>query len=154
MLVMHPHLGHYLMATSSRDRLIHVFKAGPEYSFLQTLDDHSASIPSIRFNGQCTSQGVHGVNRVKIIVFVNLQYDVFMYFSFSQLLTAIELWSRQVHHVQDSRNCKHQCCLLHEMSLLYLFQSLKQNRMLGCDQYFYVVHINKYSKDCCIVGWF
>ena len=44
-------LGHYLMATSSRDRLIHVFKAGPEYSFLQTLDDHSASIPAIKFNG-------------------------------------------------------------------------------------------------------
>jgi len=44
-------LGHYLMATASRDRLIHVFKAGPEYSFLQTLDDHSASIPAIKFNG-------------------------------------------------------------------------------------------------------
>ena len=39
------------MATSSRDRLIHVFKAGAEYNFLQTLDDHSASIPAIKFNG-------------------------------------------------------------------------------------------------------
>ena len=46
------------MATSSRDRLIHVFKAGPEYSFLQTLDDHSASIPSIKFNGQHISRRV------------------------------------------------------------------------------------------------
>ena len=39
------------MATASRDRLIHVFKAGSEYSFLQTLDDHSASIPAVKFNG-------------------------------------------------------------------------------------------------------
>ena len=37
------------MASASRDRLIHVFDACREYSFVHTLDDHSSSITAIRF---------------------------------------------------------------------------------------------------------
>ena len=38
-----------LLASASRDRLIHVFDACREYSFVHTLDDHSSSITAIRF---------------------------------------------------------------------------------------------------------
>ncbi|XP_074041740.1 WD repeat domain 62 isoform X2 [Leptinotarsa decemlineata] len=38
-----------LMASASRDRLIHVFDMKERYEFLQTLDDHSSSITAVRF---------------------------------------------------------------------------------------------------------
>lgn len=38
-----------LMASASRDRLIHVFDTKDGYEFLQTLDDHSSSITAVRF---------------------------------------------------------------------------------------------------------
>ena len=37
-----------LLASASRDRLIHVFNATRDYGFLHTLDDHSSSITAIR----------------------------------------------------------------------------------------------------------
>lgn len=42
-------LGRKLMASASRDRLIHVFDVNRDYNFLQTLDDHSSSITAVRF---------------------------------------------------------------------------------------------------------
>jgi WD40 repeat protein len=44
-----PELGHELMATASRDRLVHVFDANNDYQFLQTLDEHSSAITSVKF---------------------------------------------------------------------------------------------------------
>lgn len=41
------------MATASRDRLIHVFDAKDDYQFLQTLDEHSAAITSVKFACVC-----------------------------------------------------------------------------------------------------
>ncbi|XP_046873401.1 mitogen-activated protein kinase-binding protein 1 [Hypomesus transpacificus] len=38
-----------LLATASRDRLIHVLDAEQDYSLLQTLDEHSSSITAVRF---------------------------------------------------------------------------------------------------------
>ena len=38
-----------LLASASRDRLIHVFNMSRDYSFLTTLDDHSSSITAVRF---------------------------------------------------------------------------------------------------------
>lgn len=40
-----------LLASASRDRLIHVFDVVQDYRLLQTLDDHSSSITSIKFVG-------------------------------------------------------------------------------------------------------
>ncbi|XP_035215773.1 mitogen-activated protein kinase-binding protein 1-like isoform X2 [Stegodyphus dumicola] len=37
------------LASASRDRLIHVFEVKQEYTFQQTLDDHSSSITAVRF---------------------------------------------------------------------------------------------------------
>ncbi|XP_073726086.1 mitogen-activated protein kinase-binding protein 1 isoform X2 [Misgurnus anguillicaudatus] len=44
-----PETGLKLLATASRDRLIHVLDADKEYSLLQTLDEHSSSITAVRF---------------------------------------------------------------------------------------------------------
>eukprot|EP00064_Thunnus_orientalis_P022981 superscaffoldBa00008264_g23205 len=41
--------GLQLLATASRDRLIHVLDAGRDYSLVQTLDEHSSSITAVRF---------------------------------------------------------------------------------------------------------
>ncbi|XP_011303642.1 mitogen-activated protein kinase-binding protein 1 isoform X2 [Fopius arisanus] len=41
-----------LLASASRDRLIHVFNVDEGYDFLQTLDDHSSSITAVRFFNQ------------------------------------------------------------------------------------------------------
>jgi len=37
------------LASSSRDRLIHVFELKDKLKFLTSLDDHSASITTVRF---------------------------------------------------------------------------------------------------------
>ena len=42
-----------LLASAGRDRLIHVFDCEDNFNLLQTIDDHSASITSIRFNSEC-----------------------------------------------------------------------------------------------------
>nr|XP_031827245.1 mitogen-activated protein kinase-binding protein 1 [Nomia melanderi]XP_031827246.1 mitogen-activated protein kinase-binding protein 1 [Nomia melanderi]XP_031827247.1 mitogen-activated protein kinase-binding protein 1 [Nomia melanderi] len=41
-----------LLASASRDRLIHVFSVDQGYNFSQTLDDHSSSITAVRFFNQ------------------------------------------------------------------------------------------------------
>lgn len=47
-----------LLASASRDRLIHVFSLEKNYSLEQTLNDHSASITAVKFTGE-----VQQVNR-------------------------------------------------------------------------------------------
>ncbi|XP_078799332.1 mitogen-activated protein kinase-binding protein 1-like isoform X3 [Oryzias latipes] len=44
-----PETGLNLLASASRDRLIHVLDAGSGYSLVQTLDQHSSSITAVRF---------------------------------------------------------------------------------------------------------
>ncbi|XP_008425019.1 WD repeat-containing protein 62 isoform X4 [Poecilia reticulata] len=41
-----------LLASASRDRLIHVFNQEKNYNLQQTLNDHSASITAVKFTGQ------------------------------------------------------------------------------------------------------
>ncbi|XP_062274498.1 WD repeat-containing protein 62 isoform X3 [Scomber scombrus] len=41
-----------LLASASRDRLIHVFNLEKNYSLEQTMNDHSASITAVRFTGE------------------------------------------------------------------------------------------------------
>lgn len=50
-----PPTGLQLLATASRDRLIHVLDAGRDYSLVQTLDEHSSSITSVRFTSEFMS---------------------------------------------------------------------------------------------------
>ncbi|XP_069494903.1 mitogen-activated protein kinase-binding protein 1 isoform X2 [Ambystoma mexicanum] len=44
-----PETGLNLLASASRDRLIHVLDAGKDYSLQQTLDEHSSSITAVKF---------------------------------------------------------------------------------------------------------
>ncbi|XP_062824220.1 mitogen-activated protein kinase-binding protein 1 isoform X3 [Anolis carolinensis] len=44
-----PETGLKLLASASRDRLIHVLDAGRDYSLQQTLDEHSSSITAVKF---------------------------------------------------------------------------------------------------------
>ncbi|KAI1295684.1 Mitogen-activated protein kinase-binding protein 1 [Halotydeus destructor] len=41
--------GSYYLASASRDRLIHLFDVNKQYSFVQTFDDHNASITATKF---------------------------------------------------------------------------------------------------------
>nr|XP_006816563.1 PREDICTED: mitogen-activated protein kinase-binding protein 1-like [Saccoglossus kowalevskii] len=44
-----PETGYVLLASASRDRLIHVFNVKEDYKLMQTLDDHSSSITAVKF---------------------------------------------------------------------------------------------------------
>ncbi|XP_063794053.1 WD repeat-containing protein 62 [Pseudophryne corroboree] len=46
-----PLTGVTLLASASRDRLIHILNVNHNYSLLQTLDDHSSSITAVKFAG-------------------------------------------------------------------------------------------------------
>ena len=54
-LLLPPPPGLRLLATAGRDRLIHVLDAGRGYVLVQTLDEHSSSITSVRFTCQFLS---------------------------------------------------------------------------------------------------
>lgn len=41
-----------LLASASRDRLIHIFNLEKNYSLEQTMNDHSASITAVKFTGK------------------------------------------------------------------------------------------------------
>lgn len=41
--------GKSLLSSASRDRLIHIFDVRQQYSFVQTMDDHSSSITAVKF---------------------------------------------------------------------------------------------------------
>lgn len=43
-----------LLASGSRDRLIHIFNVEKNFSLEQTLNDHSGSITAVRFTGKPT----------------------------------------------------------------------------------------------------
>ncbi|XP_025993874.1 uncharacterized protein LOC105206048 isoform X2 [Solenopsis invicta] len=51
-----------LLASASRDRLIHVFSVDQGYNFLQTLDDHSSSITAVRFFNQ-----LNQINQIQMV---------------------------------------------------------------------------------------
>ena len=51
-IVMSVHPGVRLLTSASRDRLIHVFDMDQNYGLVQTLDDHSSAITSVRFAEQ------------------------------------------------------------------------------------------------------
>ncbi|XP_066437645.1 WD repeat-containing protein 62 isoform X2 [Eleutherodactylus coqui] len=46
-----PWSGGTLLASASRDRLIHILDVEHDYSLLQTLDDHSSSVTAVKFAG-------------------------------------------------------------------------------------------------------
>ncbi|XP_021926195.1 mitogen-activated protein kinase-binding protein 1 isoform X3 [Zootermopsis nevadensis] len=65
--------GHRLLASASRDRLIHVFSVDEEYNFVQTLDDHSSSITAVRFLNTHDHLQMVSCGADKSIIFRQLQ---------------------------------------------------------------------------------
>uniref|UniRef100_A0A8C4NM33 MABP1/WDR62 second WD40 domain-containing protein n=1 Tax=Eptatretus burgeri TaxID=7764 RepID=A0A8C4NM33_EPTBU len=87
-----------LLASASRDRLIHVFDAANNYALLQTLDEHSSSITAVRLieNGQ----QVH---------MISCGGDKSIYFH-AALMTADGPQFNRTHHVVEK-------CTLYDMTV-------------------------------------
>lgn len=66
-----------LLASASRDRLIHVFDVENNYRILQTLDDHSSSITSVKFIGSGLTFQMISCGADKSIIFRNYQNNQF-----------------------------------------------------------------------------
>ncbi|XP_036329884.1 mitogen-activated protein kinase-binding protein 1-like, partial [Rhagoletis pomonella] len=67
-----------LLASASRDRLIHVFDVSQDYLLLQTLDDHSSSITSIKFVGSGLNFQMISCSADKSIMFRTFQGNIFL----------------------------------------------------------------------------
>ncbi|XP_055295668.1 mitogen-activated protein kinase-binding protein 1 isoform X6 [Sitodiplosis mosellana] len=67
-----------LLASASRDRLIHVFDVDIGYQILQTLDDHSSSITSVKFIGSGLTFQMVSCGADKSIIFRNFQQNQFL----------------------------------------------------------------------------
>lgn len=68
-----PECGVRLLASASRDRLVHVFDVSQGYNFLQTLDDHSSSITAVRFLNNHQNLQMVSCGADKSIIFRQLQ---------------------------------------------------------------------------------
>ncbi|CAG8605380.1 14338_t:CDS:10 [Funneliformis mosseae] len=62
----------YLIATASRDRILHVFDVNSNFKLIQTLDDHSSSITAIKFTNDggrlisCGADKMSGERRLNV----------------------------------------------------------------------------------------
>ncbi|KAK2846492.1 hypothetical protein Q5P01_009491 [Channa striata] len=65
-----------LLASASRDRLIHVFNLEKNYSLEQTLNDHSASITAVKFTGESPEVRVVSCGADKSIYFQTAEQTV------------------------------------------------------------------------------
>ncbi|XP_076314517.1 mitogen-activated protein kinase-binding protein 1-like isoform X4 [Tachypleus tridentatus] len=67
--------GRRYLASASRDRLIHVFDVNQDYSFQQTLDDHSSSITAVRFVQNTSQLQMISCGADKSIIFRRAQFS-------------------------------------------------------------------------------
>lgn len=67
-----------LLASASRDRLIHIFDVEVGYQILQTLDDHSSSITSVKFIGGGLTFQMVSCGADKSIIFRTFQQNQFL----------------------------------------------------------------------------
>ncbi len=69
-----------LLASASRDRLIHIFDVENSYQILQTLDDHSSSITSVKFIAGTSGNAFQMVScgADKSIIFRTFQQNQFL----------------------------------------------------------------------------
>ena len=78
--------GPKLLATSSRDRILHVFDVEQNYRLLQTLDDHSSSITAVRFTQNDKQLKMLSCGADKSLLFRNAQMDPDIQFNLDQHL--------------------------------------------------------------------
>ena len=75
-----------LLATASRDRLVHIFDIDHDYGLVQTLDDHSSAITAVRFTDIDSQLMMLSCGADKSLLFRNAQLVRFMHFSLCLLL--------------------------------------------------------------------
>ncbi|XP_046551815.1 LOW QUALITY PROTEIN: mitogen-activated protein kinase-binding protein 1-like [Haliotis rubra] len=80
--------GPKVLASASRDRLIHVFDVEQNYGLLQTLDDHSASIQAVRFTDQDNQLKMLSCGADKSLLFRNAIQSPEFQFSLDQHLVS------------------------------------------------------------------
>ncbi|XP_068561178.1 WD repeat-containing protein 62 isoform X3 [Cebidichthys violaceus] len=68
--------GMNLLASASRDRLIHIFNLEKNYSLHQTLNDHSASITAVKFSGESPEVRMISCGADKSIYFQSAEQTV------------------------------------------------------------------------------
>ncbi|XP_054462647.1 WD repeat-containing protein 62 isoform X2 [Anoplopoma fimbria] len=78
-----------LLASASRDRLIHIFNLEKNYSLEQTLNDHSASITAVKFTGESPE-----------VRMVSCGADKSIYFQTAEQ-TSEGRWFSRSHHVVE-----------------------------------------------------
>nr|XP_057936296.1 WD repeat-containing protein 62 isoform X2 [Doryrhamphus excisus] len=88
-----------LLATASRDRLIHVFDVEKDYSLVQTLNDHSASIIALKFAGESPE-----------VRMVSCGADKSIYFQTAERMAEEDVSFCRAHHVVEK-------VALHDMDL-------------------------------------
>ncbi|KAK9520366.1 hypothetical protein VZT92_020259 [Zoarces viviparus] len=81
--------GMNLLASASRDRLIHIFNLEKNYSLQQTLNDHSASITAVKFSGESPE-----------VRMISCGADKSIYFQSAEQ-TAEGPWFSRSHHVVE-----------------------------------------------------
>ncbi|CAI9729696.1 mitogen-activated protein kinase-binding protein 1-like isoform X3 [Octopus vulgaris] len=75
-----------LLATASRDRLIHIFDVEQDYGLLQTLDDHSSSITAVKFTKNDGQFRMLSCSADKSLLFRNAQLHPEFQFNLHQHL--------------------------------------------------------------------
>ncbi|KAK6182956.1 hypothetical protein SNE40_010522 [Patella caerulea] len=80
--------GPKLLATASRDRLIHVFDAEQNYGLIQTLDDHSSSITAVKFASSDDKLKMLSCGADKSILFRNATMSPELQFNVDQHLAS------------------------------------------------------------------
>jgi len=73
-----PCAGVQLLATGSRDRLVHIFDIDHDYSLVQTLDDHSSAITAVRFTELDSQLMMLSCGADKSLLFRNAQLVCYM----------------------------------------------------------------------------
>ncbi|XP_076442512.1 uncharacterized protein LOC143281273 isoform X3 [Babylonia areolata] len=81
-------IGPPILASGSRDRLIHVFDVEQQYGLLQTLDDHSAAIQSVRFTDANNKLRMLSCGSDKSLLFRNASLNPGFEFSLDQHLVS------------------------------------------------------------------
>lgn len=105
--------GLQLLATASRDRLIHVLDAADDYNLVQTLDEHSSSITAVRFAGEPLQSLHFSLSRFVILPFISVLCSVASLFPLSLSAAAaaaaclnnrgwVQVWSSGVLFVKAS----------------------------------------------------
>lgn len=78
-----------MLASASRDRLVHIFDIDHDYGLVQTLDDHSSAITAVRFTELDSQLMMLSCGADKSLLFRNAQLVCYMFigrFLFSRFI--------------------------------------------------------------------